>query len=145
MVPCKTHANQLVAALRGLAVLDLQIRHQEQVDDIGGVVVLVNDDRSTAGGNRHEFTVLHRYLATVCQMNSERPERRGTVQLPDLLDRHTSPHTTGSWLLSVAASASFGPWAAFAAVIQRYNQQRLNFRPGIIRLNHDDPTLTYGH
>jgi hypothetical protein len=59
------------APLRGFAISDLQIGYEEQVDDVGRVVSLINDNSSAAGGNGHEFAVLHRYLAAIREMDNE--------------------------------------------------------------------------
>lgn len=45
----------------------------------------------------------------------------------------------------IAAFAAVGARAAFAVVVQRDDEQRLDNRPRVVRLNHDDPAFADGN
>ena len=68
--------------------LELQVGHQQQVDDMEGVVGLDHDDRSTARNRHDEIAMWDRNLAAIRQVDDEGLERLGLVSGPHLLDGH---------------------------------------------------------
>ena len=65
-----------------------EIGDQEQVDDIGGVVGLVDDNGSTARGRHDELAVLDRDRSSIREMDDERTKRLSVRSRAEFLDRH---------------------------------------------------------
>jgi hypothetical protein len=59
----------------------LDIGHQQQIDDVYRVVGLSDKDRSPAGNCHDEVPVMNWDFAAIGQVNNEWPKRRGVVQL----------------------------------------------------------------
>jgi hypothetical protein len=68
--------------------LDLDASHQQEVDVIGGVVHLVNDDRPTVGRGRHEFAPMHGDLPAIGNVEHERSKRLSIVEFAHFFDGH---------------------------------------------------------
>jgi hypothetical protein len=85
--------------------LDFQVRHEEQVDEIDGVVRLA-DKQDTPAWNRHnKLAVMHGNLASVGKVNYERLEGLGCIETTDLRERHTVLQSEGGTLDFTTARA----------------------------------------
>jgi len=71
---------------------DFQIGHPAQVNDIVGVVWLIDNHRAATGGEHDKIRVTDEYLSAVCQMRDEWLERH----LPTLSAKFRDGHVENS-------------------------------------------------
>jgi len=74
----------LARSIRG--GLEPQIGHQEEIDNIQGIIGLIDQDRSPAWGGHDELAMVDRHLPSVRKMDDKRAKGRGVVKGAHLLD-----------------------------------------------------------
>lgn len=68
--------------------VDLELSHQEQVEQAEAFIILVNDNRPPRRGVREEVRVPNEKRAAITHVDGERPKRLRAVDVSKLLHGH---------------------------------------------------------
>jgi hypothetical protein len=67
---------------------ELQLCHQEQVDDAGRIIWVIDDNGPTSRGDREEVRMRNRKMSPIGHSDRKWSERRGTNRRAELFGRH---------------------------------------------------------